>query len=338
MTKKDVITIVLGAGASRAVSYAHRGEILSPLDADFFDLLQRLTDIEDPDRTAVESVLRQVDALSHGYRRSMERAFYTLHLAAYLERKLTGADDESREHQLLEHFARAVQALLRKAHGKKICAHHTALVERLGARDAIISFNYDLIVERALRSTAENFDIPIGEWLYRFEQAPPMESPLPALLKLHGSANWKLEGARFLLRTKDWEVFDQKPGFRGHSGEGTVFPIFLPFWDKRIEEPPWRHLWKTAFSQLRHTAALVVWGYSLAPTDVKSQQLFRITVGRRGTELKLCVIDPSMDTRQRWRDLLPKAQYWEYEAVESFLRYPPAWWKQQTSKKKKQSK
>jgi hypothetical protein len=38
----QITMLVLGAGASRAVSYAHQGEMLSPLDSDFFDLLQRL--------------------------------------------------------------------------------------------------------------------------------------------------------------------------------------------------------------------------------------------------------------------------------------------------------
>jgi len=35
--------VVLGAGASRAVSYANEGHIPSPLDRDFRDLLTRLT-------------------------------------------------------------------------------------------------------------------------------------------------------------------------------------------------------------------------------------------------------------------------------------------------------
>ena len=34
--------VVLGAGASRSVSYAHEREQPSPLDSDFFDLLNRL--------------------------------------------------------------------------------------------------------------------------------------------------------------------------------------------------------------------------------------------------------------------------------------------------------
>ena len=36
------ISIILGAGASRGVSYSRESDMPSPLDRDFFDLLQRL--------------------------------------------------------------------------------------------------------------------------------------------------------------------------------------------------------------------------------------------------------------------------------------------------------
>src|SRR5437899_711099 len=87
------VGLVCGAGASRGVSYADQVDIQSPLDADFFDLLQR---VEAPagDREAVQSVLRQVQRLPYECWRSMERAFYTLHLRAYLSAKLTEEDDQ----------------------------------------------------------------------------------------------------------------------------------------------------------------------------------------------------------------------------------------------------
>ena len=56
------VTLVLGAGASRGVSYAHQGRIPSPLDGDFFDLLQRL-EPSGRDEAAVEFVLRQCSRL-----------------------------------------------------------------------------------------------------------------------------------------------------------------------------------------------------------------------------------------------------------------------------------
>jgi TFIIF-interacting CTD phosphatase-like protein len=60
----------------------------SPLDSDFFDLLQRLEPAQE-DLEAVQSVLEQVSSLPQECWRSMERAFYTLHLRPYLAEKLT---------------------------------------------------------------------------------------------------------------------------------------------------------------------------------------------------------------------------------------------------------
>src|SRR5262249_21654814 len=40
--RHETATFVFGAGASRAVSYGRSTDMLSPLDRDFFDLLQRL--------------------------------------------------------------------------------------------------------------------------------------------------------------------------------------------------------------------------------------------------------------------------------------------------------
>src|ERR1700726_1242520 len=89
------VTFVLGAGA-RAVSYARRTDVASPLDRDFFDLLQRLQ-AKEKDDVAVRWVLGKILTLPFEYRRSLERAFYTLHLRSYLQRKLSGTDESEEE-------------------------------------------------------------------------------------------------------------------------------------------------------------------------------------------------------------------------------------------------
>src|SRR5260221_687753 len=111
--QKPSTTVVLGAGASRSVSYAHRGGYPSPLDSDFFDLLQRLRPTHD-DKEAVASILQRVSSLPHECWRSMERAFYTLHLRAYMAEKLAGRVQGPSDNQIVAEFARCVQALLRK--------------------------------------------------------------------------------------------------------------------------------------------------------------------------------------------------------------------------------
>jgi hypothetical protein len=232
------IGIVLGAGASRAVSYADEAEVPSPLDADFFDLLQRV-EPGSGDKQPVDHIIKQTQKLPNEYWYSMERAFYTLHLRAYMRAKLTNEDRLAE--RVIKEFAQCVQVLLRKAHGKRTCVHHTRLLESLHEADTIISFNYDLVAERALKPIAEHRDIRFGRWLYSLT-ANTYGSDLPVVLKLHGSSNWKLTRPErtnsIEVRTTDWEQLDETPGYRGHIGEGTAFPIFLPFWDKRIERQP----------------------------------------------------------------------------------------------------
>jgi hypothetical protein len=166
--------LILGAGASRSVSYAHLGEYPSPLDSDFFDLLQRLRPRK-RDRHAVSFVLKESAALTSDLRRSMERAFYTLHLRAYLAEKLEAdLDGVPSDEMVVEAFARSVQALLREAHGTNVCDRHVKLLRRFGPDDVVISFNYDLVPERALRSLVQNKKrhSAFGSCLYGFEDSP----------------------------------------------------------------------------------------------------------------------------------------------------------------------
>lgn len=321
--RNGIMTLVLGAGASRAVSYPQKSDMLSPLDRDFFDLLQRL-DPKEKDKDAVDWVLDQVAGLPLDYRRSMEKAFYTLQSRAYMRRKLADASQEEEEN-VVGRFARAIVALLRKAHGTQTCRHHNWLLSDLSPNDAIISFNYDLVVERALRANALTQNIPFSATLYPITDAA-RSSKLPRLLKLHGSVNWKLEDDKILVRTSTWDDFADAPGYRGYSGEGTRFPIFLPFWDKRVTSGPWLPVWKNAYKQLRKTRHLLVWGFSLPLTDIKARELFEVSISDGGADRDLVVIDPSQSTRDRWRELLPSCRYWEYENFKAFRSTPPAWW------------
>jgi hypothetical protein len=108
------------------------------------------------------------------------------------------------------------------------------------------------------------------------------------------------------------------------------FPILLPFWDKEVENDTWLPLWKEAYLHLQNCDKIIVWGYSLPPTDIKARELFSLAVRERGESTKLCVIDPSEATRQRWRELYPLAQYWPYGSVQEFLESPPQWWKERS--------
>lgn len=319
------IALILGAGASRGVSYALSRPILSPLDGDFFELLQRLRPSE-RDADAINKLIAH--ALKEPVERfwdSMERMFYTLHLRAEIHQMLFEEPSEyGSPKQVLGRFARAIQALLRTAHGKKTCSHHVQLFRNLKWLDAIVTFNYDLVPERALR--ALHSKTKFGEWLYGFGSRPRDSREVPDLYKLHGSVNWEPDFKRGYVwaRQNSWKDFDSQPGYRAH---GPAFPILLPHWDKKVEKKPWRTIWQLAAEHLRQTSSLIIWGYSLPLTDLKAQALVKICLTPADSILKnVCVIDPNRETRTRWRTLFLRQKFWQYEKIEDFLETPPDWW------------
>lgn len=324
------IAIVLGAGASRGVSYERTSEMKSPLDRDFFDLLQRL-DPQPDDKESVAKTLRWARGLPQEYWRSMERTFYTLHLNAYLRGKfgLFVVDDEdvpSDDEEFVHSFVNATGSLLRAAHVKKTCEFHKKLFEHLNSHDVVISFNYDLVIERALKAVSRFSSVPFGGWLYGFQPAPSKWCG-PLVLKMHGSFNWEMpeeRSGKFTVHTQGWPDLERAPGFRRFKRNGTKYPIFLPFWDKRIESSPWIDIWNGAFESLSKADSVVVWGYSLPATDVKAQVAFQLALGDHS--FNLCVVNPSMDARDRWRMLFPDARFWEFERIDQFMDRAPSWW------------
>ncbi len=324
------VAVVLGAGASRGVSYARQRDVPSPLDRDFFDLLQRL-DANPKDERQVSRAVRWAQTLPSDCWRSMERSFYTLHLNAYLLRKLGKMPQDKaaakNDAEVVGTFALAIGALLRAAHGTETCSNHRDLVKSLVTGDIVISFNYDLVVERAMKAHPRFTSVPFGDWLYGFSKVPKKWLG-PTVYKLHGSFNWSMpetEGEGFTVRTSGWPDLEKAPGFTRFKEASTSYPIFLPFWDKQIEAPPWRSVWLQSLDKLTACDSVVVWGYSLPQTDVKAQLVFQQALKDR--QFNLCVIDPSIHTRDRWRAMFPDACFWEFDNIERFLDAPPLWWR-----------
>ncbi len=261
----------------------------------------------------------------------MEVAFYTLHLNAVMEALLKGTVPDNVD-DLLYKFARTVSYVLRRAHGKKICKHHSVLFKKLGSNDAIISMNYDLVAERALASLHRHIS-SFGIWLYggnaRQQITPKAAQQVPVIFKLHGSANWIIKDKVFSVRQKSWDEFDESPGYSAHRIFEDEFPILLPFWEKKIEIKPWAQIWHDAGRKLRRCENLVVFGYSLPPTDLKAKSLFQQTITVRSLTSerpRLCVVDKNPVIRQKWQKMAPASPCWQYESIDEFRKAPPPWW------------
>jgi len=83
----------------------------------------------------------------------------------------------------------------------KLCEFHKVLISWLKKRDAIISFNYDCLVDRHLKNFGSDkwnarygYGLPAGPWRYTGvdcwnAERPSSKSETIMLLKLHGSMN-----------------------------------------------------------------------------------------------------------------------------------------------------
>lgn len=157
--------------------------------------------------------------------------------------------------------------------------------------DNIITFNYDLVLEKSLSGV----DIwsPLEGYVgaCKFEKDEDIETLIKAkkhsklkIHKMHGSINWGKPGMPELARKKDDilivmdnletqgfhfnGLLNRKPvrikqGFVGRHEPGWMLPSFIkPFDRKEIYE-----IWQSAINVMSKTDELVIIGYSFRPED-----------------------------------------------------------------------
>lgn len=183
---------------------------------------------------------------------------------------------------------------------------------------AVVSFNYDLVIERSLRDRPmvrprlpgfyygglsqpqRLHGSPAAPWKRRAD-SDPLSGRVP-LCKLHGSVNWSLVGSEVRL----WH--DARPCFRSGS-DAAMIP---PFPEKDVVG--WaRPIWECARSALARAGCWVVCGYSLPAYDVAAVEMLRSAAG--GCE-RVLVLDPSPAVVTRWKEVVPRA------IVERLPRFP----------------
>jgi hypothetical protein len=342
--------VVLGAGASRgAGEYADRPDrvplsCLPPLNADFFTHLQRIT--HPKHQPTVQAVIDDVIAV-FGPNFSLTLEDYFTQLEFLLNAVDIASTQPQRERKNLvqkrNHLMSALSAVLESSTNQIIqstggCDLHQKLVKHLTPRDSIISFNYDCLIDDALRRAGQRkWDARLG---YAFPADVRIENadiwmgkkrrPLPdrtiKLFKLHGSLNWQLP-ARLPspVRLKQ----------RLHQQNGTPrFSIIPPVSNKAFASDTqgtiYKHIWQEAAKSLRRADVIAICGFAFGATDVFSQSLFRIAVQNTRRLRLLVIATPSRETRQRIRNIFdvalagsPAPLVRQYRSFEDFMNHVP---------------
>ena len=163
----------------------------------------------------------------------------------------------------------------------------------INSSDKVITFNYDLVLEKALLSAGiwSPLDGYVGVSEFeRDEDKKCLEKrnkcSILRIHKMHGSINWeppslrsieKLRGRDYIVIVMDNRESNQlhfeglldrhpdkiNPGYVGGYGPGCMLPSFIkPFERKEMYE-----IWQSAIKVMSETEELVIVGYSFRPED-----------------------------------------------------------------------
>lgn len=293
--------VVLGAGASRGASFVSDAQVLPPLDTDFFDQAQRMSrKLTMADKNLIEFIhnefgLSGFPTLETFFTQieAVDQFHHVFNIKGRVSQKFSGH---------LTTLRRLIPRVFLEAFDSRECTFHRRLAGALRANDVVLSFNYDCLMDEALRreggkrwraETGYGFAVSEGHELWDSppEVGPPYRNPI-RLLKPHGSLNWAL--------SKDNKV-RLVPAYDAEAQQSIVPPT----WDKsEVTTWPWNEVWRGSRRALAQARLMIVIGYSVPLTDQLSQALLRADVNNlRG----LIVVNPDPAARDRTKSLLSSA-------------------------------
>lgn len=327
--------VLFGAGATRGASFGYTPECQPPLNRDFFTQLQRITHKHNK---LVEDVIRDVvELFDSNFQLTLEEYFTQLEFLSATAGLATTKtlQDKPDLAGKRDRLMASLSAVLEMSTNRAIssagrgCEYHVRLVESLRPGDVLVSFNYDCVLDDALRraggqnwSALHGYGFPprrtvVGSayWEPKTPAATPADTIY--LLKLHGSLNWQLPPG------DAGEIYLKQ---RLHQMYGTPrFTIIPPEWNKGArEQPVFNLLWRRAFRAIQMAEQIVIVGFSFTPTDLHVESLFRLALAQSRLRT-LVVANPSSDDRHRIRRIFARplaanqAVVRQYESLQAMV-------------------
>jgi hypothetical protein len=145
--------------------------------------------------------------------------------------------------------------------------------------NAIISFNYDLIVEDALNKLS----IP---YRYGIETKESSTHSIE-LLKLHGSINWGLR-----KNSTSYEIHKSYSDLLSHGQTPQIIP---PTW-RKIFTGQLRQVWDNSLSALEKATRIIVIGFSMPETDNHFKYLLAAGLQKNISLREIVFVNPDRET------------------------------------------
>jgi hypothetical protein len=174
-----------------------------------------------------------------------------------------------------------------------------------GSVDSIISFNYDLILEREFTSLGilPVYESTAAAYYHEF----PQHRLGLRLLKMHGSANWLhcRQCSTLWAFTPEKAKPSEVPGRHcpscRYSGLSTV--IVPPTWNKGIEAEFILPVWKQALQELISAGRIFIIGYSFPDSDQFFKYLLGLALSKNTSLVEIHIVSDSEKIRGRFEAL-----------------------------------
>lgn len=307
--------VILGAGATRGASFVDdtSPEPLPPLDLDFFQQIARMSPGKSSKSEAEKLLNFAREEFGSEIGLSMEEFLSEIEYTDRFHREFNVDPGPAvKKHQkALGRFHKVLPELLSETCSRQ-CEYHANLAESLRTKDCVISFNYDCLIDNAIKnntlkrwdpaksaygaSGGYGFKPEDGSNHWKDHSSGKRVENTIRLLKLHGSMNWKREGENSISLVEDLDKVDDLAG--------SIIP---PTWFKDLERYPFKDIWKQARKEVRRARIIVVVGYSVPETDLFSRSLFKVEAGSKDKREKLdliVLVNPDPEARQRFVDVI----------------------------------
>lgn len=187
----------------------------------------------------------------------------------------------------------------------------------LSPNDVIITFNWDIGIERALDLAIDDSN-NISDWRYRIPRRPTKKQVV--LLKAHGSIDW--------FRTKDISFMSHKRRFFLDDALGQIsvinswdYPryktrkelipfIIPPTFEKHFSEGEVMGIWVDIYRALQQAEKIHIFGYSVPQADLHASFTLRAAIQNNLHQSKaeydgiVKVYNPDSEIRQRFTELI----------------------------------
>ena len=154
--------------------------------------------------------------------------------------------------------------------------------------NSFITFNYDLIVEDALKKLSIPFN-------YGFSTKSEETRNGVSLLKLHGSLNWGKIGS-----STNYKIYDSYDELRINQEIPQLVP---PTW-RKIFTGPLRQVWDQSLKSLENATRIIVIGFSIPTTDNHFKYLVAAGLQNNISLREIIFVNPNQaEIEQRANDL-----------------------------------